>query len=277
MRVISDRMMTDQLRSSEEPNEPGHSLNNAEAQIFKRSWTSERHAAFVMRVARPDIGQEILNVQVVLSLCTFHIFRSDLVSAMKMTFHSRFSSPEPISLTMETQRCCCTAKFTRLHSSGRPDTKGTLWASRAQTRQRKTKDRTKLQVIAAVATTVFQWVIRLLLLTERKNLPSYDRSRQRQSRNQQCKCIWESCHQKTKDSSCVPSGSGREFGSTGTPLPMTGLQPLRGAGRNSLSAPHKALKLVLLRESPSVVWPRTQRYSTAYKNVKSQVRRVFQR
>ena len=36
MRVISDRMLTDQLRSSEEPNEPGHSLNNAEAQICKR-------------------------------------------------------------------------------------------------------------------------------------------------------------------------------------------------------------------------------------------------
>ena len=49
---LDDRMMTDQLRSLEEPNEPSHSLNNAEAQICKRSWTSERHAAFVMRVAR---------------------------------------------------------------------------------------------------------------------------------------------------------------------------------------------------------------------------------
>ena len=37
MRVISDRIMTDQLRSSKEPNEPGHSLDNAEAQICKRS------------------------------------------------------------------------------------------------------------------------------------------------------------------------------------------------------------------------------------------------
>ena len=66
--VISDRMMTDQPRSSEEPNEPGHNLNNAEARICQRSWTSERHAAFVMRVARPDTGQEILNAQVALSM-----------------------------------------------------------------------------------------------------------------------------------------------------------------------------------------------------------------
>ena len=119
-------------------------------------------------------------------MCTFHICRSDL-----MTFHNRFSSPEPISLTMETLRCCCTAKFTRLHSSGRPDTKGTLWASRAQTRQRKIKDITKLQAIAAVAATVFHWVIRLLLLAERAKFRSYDRSRQRQSRNQQCTCTRE--------------------------------------------------------------------------------------
>ena len=66
--MISDRVMTDELRSSEEPNEPGHSLNNAEAQICKQSWTNERNAAFVMRVARPDIGQEILNAQIVLSM-----------------------------------------------------------------------------------------------------------------------------------------------------------------------------------------------------------------
>ena len=45
-----------------------HSLNNAEAQICEQSWTSERHAAFVMRVARPDIGQETLIAQVVLSM-----------------------------------------------------------------------------------------------------------------------------------------------------------------------------------------------------------------
>ena len=68
VRVISDRAMTDQLRSSEELNDLGHSLNNAEAQNCKRSWTNEKHAASVMRVARPDIGQEILNAQVVLSM-----------------------------------------------------------------------------------------------------------------------------------------------------------------------------------------------------------------
>ena len=60
--------MTDWLRSSEGLNEFGHSLNNAEARICKQSSTSERHAAFVMRVARPDIGQEILDAQVVLSM-----------------------------------------------------------------------------------------------------------------------------------------------------------------------------------------------------------------
>ena len=64
VRVISDRMMTDQLRSSEGPNEPDHSLDNAEARICKQSWTNEKHAAFVMRVARPDIGQETLNAQI---------------------------------------------------------------------------------------------------------------------------------------------------------------------------------------------------------------------
>jgi hypothetical protein len=37
---------------------------------------------------------------------------------------------------------------------------------------------------------------------------------------------------------------------------------------NSPSAPHRALKLVLLFESPSVVWPWSQRYSTASENVK---------
>ena len=66
--LISDRAMTDQLRSSEELNDLGHSLNNAEARICKQSWTNEKHAASVMRVARPDIGQEILNAQVVLSM-----------------------------------------------------------------------------------------------------------------------------------------------------------------------------------------------------------------
>ena len=66
--VISDRAMTDQLKSSEELNDLGHSLNNAEARICKQSWTNERHAAFVMRVARPYIGQDIINAQVVLSL-----------------------------------------------------------------------------------------------------------------------------------------------------------------------------------------------------------------
>ena len=66
VRVISERMTTDQLRSSEGPNEPGHS--NAEAWICKPSWTSERHAAFVMRVARPDMEQETLNAHVVLSM-----------------------------------------------------------------------------------------------------------------------------------------------------------------------------------------------------------------
>ena len=60
--------MTDQLRSSEELNDLGHSLNNAEARICKQSWTNEKHAASVMRVARPDIGQEILNARVVLSM-----------------------------------------------------------------------------------------------------------------------------------------------------------------------------------------------------------------
>ena len=60
--------MTDQLRSSEEPNDLVHSLNNAEAQICKQSWTNEKHAVSVMRVAKPDTGQEILNVQVVLSM-----------------------------------------------------------------------------------------------------------------------------------------------------------------------------------------------------------------
>ena len=65
VRGISDRMVTDQLRSSERPNEPGHSLSNAEARICKQSWTNERHAAFVTRVVRPDIGRETLNAQVV--------------------------------------------------------------------------------------------------------------------------------------------------------------------------------------------------------------------
>ena len=55
--VISDRAMTDQLRSSEELNDLGHNLNNAEARICKQSWTNEKQAASVMRVARPDIGQ----------------------------------------------------------------------------------------------------------------------------------------------------------------------------------------------------------------------------
>ena len=35
---------------------------------LQAKWTNERHAAFVMRVARPDIGQETLNAQVVLSM-----------------------------------------------------------------------------------------------------------------------------------------------------------------------------------------------------------------
>ena len=43
-------------------------LNSAEARICKQSWTSERHAAFVTRVARPDTGQETLNAKVVLSM-----------------------------------------------------------------------------------------------------------------------------------------------------------------------------------------------------------------
>ena len=67
LQVIVDRAMTDQLRSSEELNDLGHSLNNAEARICKQSWTNEKHAAYVMRVVRLDIGQEILNAQVVLS------------------------------------------------------------------------------------------------------------------------------------------------------------------------------------------------------------------
>ena len=62
--VISHRTMTDQLRSSEELNDPDHSLNNAEAQICKQSWTNEKLAVSVRRVARPDTGQEILNAQV---------------------------------------------------------------------------------------------------------------------------------------------------------------------------------------------------------------------
>ena len=40
VRGISDRKMTDQPRSSEGPNEPGHSRSNAEARICKQSWTS---------------------------------------------------------------------------------------------------------------------------------------------------------------------------------------------------------------------------------------------
>ena len=56
-------MMTDQLRSSEEPNDLVHSLNNAEAQILQA-----KYAVSVTRVAKPDTGQEILNVQVVLSM-----------------------------------------------------------------------------------------------------------------------------------------------------------------------------------------------------------------
>ena len=57
-----------QLRSSEELNDLGHSPDNEEARICKQSWTNERHAASVMRVDRPDIRQEILNAQVVLSM-----------------------------------------------------------------------------------------------------------------------------------------------------------------------------------------------------------------
>ena len=38
LRRISDRMMTDQLRSSEGPNELGHSLSNAEARICEQRW-----------------------------------------------------------------------------------------------------------------------------------------------------------------------------------------------------------------------------------------------
>ena len=60
--------MTDQLRSSEELNDVGHSLNNAEARICKQSWKNEKHAASVMREARPYIGQEILNAKVVRSM-----------------------------------------------------------------------------------------------------------------------------------------------------------------------------------------------------------------
>ena len=62
----------------------------------------------------------------------------------------------------------------RLHSSGRPDTKGTLWVSRAQTRQRKIKDITKLQAIAAVAASDYCFSRNV------KKFRSYDRSRQRQ-------------------------------------------------------------------------------------------------
>ena len=40
--VISDRAMTDQLRSSEELNDLGHSLHNAEARICKQSWGMNR-------------------------------------------------------------------------------------------------------------------------------------------------------------------------------------------------------------------------------------------
>ena len=59
--------MIDLHRSSEELNDLGHSHNNAEARICKQSWTNEKYAAYVMRVVRLDIGQEILNAQVVLS------------------------------------------------------------------------------------------------------------------------------------------------------------------------------------------------------------------
>ena len=158
----------------------------AQRNTSQRTWCSVRRSCACHSIWLLASATWTLVVGPVVCLCTFHIFRSDLV-----TFHNRFSSPEPISLTMETLRCCCTAKFTRLHSSGRPDTKGTLWASRVQTRQRKTKDTTKLQAIAAVAATVFHWVIRLLLLTEREKFRSCDRSRQRQSRNKQCTCTRE--------------------------------------------------------------------------------------
>ena len=50
-----------QLWSSEGPNDLVHSLNSAEAQICKESWTNEKHTVSVMSVARPD-------TQVVLSM-----------------------------------------------------------------------------------------------------------------------------------------------------------------------------------------------------------------
>ena len=66
VRVTSDTVMTNQLRSSEEPNEPGHNLSNAEVRNCKQSWKNEKHAAFVMRVVSSNSGQETLNAQVVL-------------------------------------------------------------------------------------------------------------------------------------------------------------------------------------------------------------------
>ena len=64
--VISNTTMTDQLRSSEGPNEPGHNLSNAEVRTCKQSWTSEKHAACVMRVTSSAIGPEILSAQAAL-------------------------------------------------------------------------------------------------------------------------------------------------------------------------------------------------------------------
>ena len=63
MRVISDTMMTDQPRLLEGPNVPGHNLSNAEVRTCKQSWTSDKLAAFVMRVTSSALGSEILSAQ----------------------------------------------------------------------------------------------------------------------------------------------------------------------------------------------------------------------
>ena len=68
---------------------------------------------------------------------------------------------------------------------------------------------------------------------------------------------------RTKDISCAPTGSGRVFGSSDTLLHTTGLQPLQDAEKHSPSASRRTLELMLLCESPSVVWLWSRRCFTA--------------
>ena len=60
----------------------------------------------------------LLKTKIILSFFPFFLF---FFFFFLLRAHSRFSSLEPIfSLAMETLRCCCTAKFNKLHSSGLP-------------------------------------------------------------------------------------------------------------------------------------------------------------